>query len=57
MNKDELPEICKECPENECCNHDPKMWKCEETEDEAIIRKNTEWMISQEGESNETNIS
>lgn len=27
--REDMPEICRECPENESCNLDPQMWKCE----------------------------
>ncbi|WP_268594186.1 hypothetical protein [Paenibacillus alvei] len=27
--REDMPEICQDCLENEWCSLDPQMWKCE----------------------------
>ncbi|RKN86770.1 hypothetical protein [Paenibacillus ginsengarvi] len=34
--REEMPEICKDCPEKRWCSLDPEMWQCEIEPVEAL---------------------
>lgn len=38
----EMPDICKDCPENRWCSLDPEMWKCEMEPVKALQGEDTQ---------------
>jgi len=35
---EEMPDVCKECPENYYCSLEPDLWNCKEGKDQDASR-------------------